>query len=52
MGLEFPENIALTLERGQAWDETIAAIERKDGRDAREAIREVAMHLGLQKHLD
>ena len=47
MSPEVYDNMILTLERGPAWDEAVAAIEREDGREAREAIRDVAARLGL-----
>ena len=40
--------LALSLERGQAWDEAIEGIKQGRGKDARTAIKEVASELGLE----
>ena len=47
MSPEVYDNMVLTLERGAAWDEAIAAIGENKGQDARESIRKVASSLGL-----
>ena len=48
MSPETYDAMRIEIERGQLWDQAIARIGEGRGRDAREAIHEVATRLGLK----